>query len=351
MAIQQAPLWRGSLRLGRCEVVTSRPLLYKMALEWEQSADPRDLRPFKAHLDELLFHADTRFHEYEQFREDGEYAERLLKWVNQVDRVGERQALFELARRVCFVDHKQTQSLYREAFRGPVAKTVSASFGNDDWVAPDFYDRVRAGLRDYALFSITESFIQSDFYAANSMAGAPRVQALGEDLDLAATVAGRRLRNRIGAIVFEDFVGSGNQAVRVLQMVLQKTDVPVLFVPLVVHPDGLGRLRDLATEQPLLTVAPVMVIQEEDCVRPTHRRGEPGTFPAIRSTVRETESRVMVPRYKGEQLPSNPFGFGGSGAVFVSYRNSPNNVLALVHHRAPDWEPLFRRVDHWYGRD
>ena len=331
--------------------MNARNQLYEMILEWENSPGPGELPSFHAQLDELLFHADTRFHEYEQFGEDGEYPQRLLGWMQQLANDGERRALFEVARRICFLDRKQTQALYREALRGPIARWLSSGFDISDWVAHDFYDKVIASLRSYAIFSITESFSALDFYSANSLDGGPRVYPLGENLDLAVTVAETRLRDKAGLVILEDFVGSGNQAMRVLDAVLPSAQIPALFVPLVVHPGGLEKLDRLASDHPSLTIDPVFVIEREGCVCSVSQTGEPESFAAIRAVVSATEARVMEVAGGAIPIPRNPFGFGGCGALLVSYRNSPNNTLALIHHQAPTWSALFRRVDHFYGSD
>jgi hypothetical protein len=44
--------------------------------------------------------------------------------------------------------------------------------------------------------------------------------------------------------------------------------------------------------------------------------------------------------------PTHAFGFERCGSLVVTFHNTPNNTLPLIHHKSDRWEPLFRRIHH-----
>jgi hypothetical protein len=151
----------------------------------------------------------------------------------------------------------------------------------------------------------------------------------------------------LGLIIFEDFVGTGKQAGRVLTEIkhLVAPHWKVLFIPLLVLKKGLKTLTKALEESGIL-VDPVWVVPSSSCLfeKPLHR--EPPDFKRIRALAKQTRRRVLEQYGSLDDPPSNPFGYKGSGALLVTCHNTPNNSLPLIHHRAPEWSPLFRRLHH-----
>jgi hypothetical protein len=211
--------------------------------------------------------------------------------------------------------------------------------------SPDYDAKLIATFRRYSLLSITESFYFSDFRSVNNLVGLPKPIILGERIKTIKALLPVSA-NVKGLIILEDIVGTGDQASRVLAAVkaLAPSDWRILFVPLVMLEDASSKL--LFPDWPNLTVRPVLQVPTRDCLK--HKPSEPenADFKQIRSLVSHTAQRVLEPFEPNDDAPIDPFGYKGCGALVVAYRNTPNNTLPLIHHLAPDWKPLFRRIHH-----
>ena len=324
--------------------------LYNQAREWEEGGrlDIRDHFPFQGLLDELLFHSELRFSDYIQFASEGEFGVRLKKWLCNVPEGRQRKVLLSLLRYLTFVDRLQMVSLYRDAFRRIVVPFVRKDMlSADDLLSGDYGKRVLSVLRQYRLFSITESFQNPGFINANDLAGLSKSDILGEDVRRVPMMLPKKESSIIGVIVFEDFVGSGKQARNVLVAVKQY--VPshwrILFVPLIILERGLKLLRE-ESELKSVAVEPALIVSEGQCIKGEFATGEPEEYSSFRALVKSTADRVLQRLDDTDDPPSDAFGYKGSGALIVTSHNTPNNTLPLIHHRAPHWVPLFRRVHH-----
>lgn len=325
-------------------------MLYKLASKWEEEArlDPDSSYPFRGVLDEILFHADLRFIDYVQYRQEGEFPVRLQEWLGNVSEDRHKKVLFQVLRRLCFIDAGQLRSLYRDAYRRSILPTISEELLSPlDMLSPQYEANMRKLVARYRLLSITESFGFSEFLHVNDLSGLSHPIVLGEEPKGVKERLSRSGSDPAGLIVFEDFVGSGDQATRVLSEVAAHTSssVKILFVPLMILESG---LRRLLSEVGLtrVHVRPGLVVSESNCLLEPHVVGEPLDFSAIRALVRETATRVLEPLPPLDDPPTDPFGYRGSGALLVTAHNTPNNTIPLIHHRAPSWAPLFRRVHH-----
>jgi hypothetical protein len=66
----------------------------------------------------------------------------------------------------------------------------------------------------------------------------------------------------------------------------------------------------------------------------------------VRGIVKNTAQRVLKAEDEFDDPPTDPFGYEDSGELIVTCHNAPNNTLPLIHHKAPLWKPLFRRLHH-----
>jgi hypothetical protein len=319
-----------------------------MAKEWIDAARlaPHDQYPYFSVLDEILFHADLRFRDYVQYRDEGPFPTRLKKWLDNVSADRDKQSLFRLLPWILFIDRLQMVSLYRDAYRRIVVPWISRNNLNAaDMLAFDYEHNVRSLLRRYRLFSITQSFDNPDFLHVNDLAGLPKPEVLGERTKRVPAKLPSANEDIEGVIIFEDFVGSGRQACRVLVEV-KRNAAPrwrVLFVPLIILEQGLITLRK---EQELASFAiePVLVMAKKYCLQKNMVGGEPNEFKFVRPIVESTSRRVLERYDDLDDPPTSPYGYAGSGALMVTCHNVPNNTLSLIHHRSPDWFALFRRV-------
>lgn len=328
--------------------MSARDALYQLVGKWEKQArtDQRDQYPYQTVLDELLFHSELRFKDYIQFRAEGEFPARLQSWLENFSDDTSRKALFKLLRWLVFIDRGQMLSLYRDAYRRIIIRWLfRGPLSADELLDPNYEANIISRLRQYQMFAITESFSFPDFTHINDLRGLPKPMILGEDK---AQVEAKKLSaSARGAIVLEDFVGTGKQASGVIAQVqkLAAKEWELLFVPMVALEQGVKKLEEELN--PLgITIAPVMVIPRATCVPRAGTINEPREFRYIRSLVERTSGRVLERYGPDDDPPNDPFGYRDCGALVVTCHNAPNNSLPLIHHRAPQWNPLFRRIHH-----
>ena len=142
------------------------------------------------------------------------------------------------------------------------------------------------------------------------------------------------LRSGLGTddtVVFlDDFVGTGNQAVRAWERMFQELTTQIGNVYLVTvgaFRVGSERIRN-ETRMQLLTHRPLGY-------RDNLFHGDCNHF--------STEEKDRVLHYCKVAAPAHPRGFGDCGLVIVLYHQCPNNSLALLHASSQTWDPLFPR--------
>lgn len=327
----------------------ARRHLYELVAAWEEEgrSSTGDLFQYRAVLEEVLFQARLRFGDYSQFQNtQGEFPVRLKEWLTNTVSAKEKKALLKLLTHVLFIDRGQTLSLCRDAYRRVIVPWLRYGNKPDDLLAPNYQAGLLTELRSYPLFSITESFYFSDFRNVNNLIGLRKPTIFGDNpihVDALLPTTAKKIK---GLIVLEDIVGSGSQAFRILAEVsrLVPTHWRILFVPLIMLEEASRKLEPLESQS--IHVRPVLQISEDDCLKSDPRTGEPTDFKLLRSLINKTATRVLEPLDIDDDPPLNPFGYNGCGALIVAYRNTPNNTLPLIHHQAPDWKPLFRRIHH-----
>jgi hypothetical protein len=322
--------------------------LYNMAAKWEEEArkDSRDSYPYTSLLDELFFHAELRFKDYRQYQEEGAFSKRLSEWICNIPEESRRKTLVKLLRYLLFIDRMQMESIYRDAYRRIIGPWLSAEWTNPSlFLAPDLEIKLLRTLKQFTLLSITESMCFSDFLNANDLSGLRKPAILGEGQpDFSRIIANSKAK---GAIVLEDFVGTGKQASATLAHIATTlpTTWKLLFVPLIILECGLNAMR-ADTRLTRITISPVITVSANECIHDDWVKGEQADFCELRTVIQETAERVLERLNDMDDPPDNAFGYKGSGAFVVTCHNAPNNTLPLIHHRAPTWSPLFRRIHH-----
>lgn len=320
--------------------------LYKLVFKWEKEArsDRREAYPYVSTLDEVLFHGRIRFGDYEQFKEEGAFPLRLKAWLENLNNERQRKTLFKLLPHLLFIDQNQLKAFYRDAYRRIIVPWIC---GNDltvnELLAADYEAQVQHRVREYRFLSITESFSFPIFNSVNNLVGFEKPIVIGEDI----RVLDIHLNNQIcqkGAIVFEDFVGTGKQARAVLKELRRQMQpqAKLIFIPLIALDIGVKRLRSLKD----IEISPVLMLPSTSCLKNTALQSDPPVFKEIRSLIRTTAQRVLTSYGTHDDPPTNAFGYKNSGALLITAHNVPNNSLPIIHHRAPSWTPLFRRLHH-----
>jgi hypothetical protein len=341
---------------------TAEVRLNMLVREWETGGrvgghDGGDLhgdgQAYSRQLEELLFHAKARFSGYEPFvDEEDDFPARAENWLKQVPNRRQQQALFLLLNRLIFIDRLQSRSLCRDAYRRLIVPWISSgAIGAHEMLSADYESKVKHALQRYRLYGLTESAGMTHFYSCNSLSGIPKARTLAEDLAMARQEIEQLPPDIDGLILVEDFVGTGRQAHRILAVVCETAPAHwrLLFVPLAIMHTGLKLISESPDLQ-RLKVEPVMCVGENACITPEAATQESSDEAIMRSVVTATAKRALEPLDQDDDPPKDAWGYESSGALFVTWHNVPNNTLPLVHHRAPDWNPLFRRLHHRKGK-
>lgn len=278
---------------------------------------------------------------------------RLWNWLNN-DGLSplEQRLMFELAGRLAYFSFEDFVQLYRSAYVGPVARWIIDQLGLK-LTAPHFTENVETESKNHTWYcGITDSMVISEFYHANGLVGIdqrPAFRSMQEFSEPRKLVAYMRARNLKRLVLLEDFVGTGNQSIKTVEWAAQNLNCPVLFVPLIVCPDGLGALQIMAQKSNgTIRVEPVLCLDESVFVVRNPACSD-ALFDGIADLAKAVQSKVADP---ANDTSYGPFGYHNasdnfSGATVVLFSNTPDNTLPLIHHHEHSlakWQALFPRV-------
>ncbi len=241
-------------------------------------------------------------------------------------------------------------ALYRDAFRRIIEPWLTDSAtGIADLLAPNSPERVRAHLARFQIGSISESFDVGLLLKASDLHGIPRPLIFGPDPQRAVATYETLSPDIAGCLICEDIVGTGKQAGKILRAIEERAPDHwrFLFVPLIAFESGLDNLR---SNYGLRTIVrPEITLPRTQCLTKDAQAAEPEVFQirAWNHLTRATAARVMERADQFDDPPGNPFAsIEDTGGIIVTCHNAPNNTLPLIHHKAPAWDPLFRRLHH-----
>jgi hypothetical protein len=319
-------------------------------MAWEENArlESRDHHSYQSLVQELLFQSDLRYGDYLPHTSDGEFPVRLKKWLSNLSDDRQQQAALRLLRLLVFIDRRQVAAISRDILRRHlVPLLLGPNVTPAQLLDPGFDDEIQQSLSSYCLLSITDSFNWETFIHGNSLSGLPKPRILGERTSAIQHILPEAAAPIRGLLVFEDFVGTGKQAGRILQTVA--TAAPngweLFFLPFVILESG----QQYLVATPALsrwTVLPGLIINTGDCLLPGPRPSDSEDHAVLRTLIRTTAKRVLEPLDRKDDAPTDALGYRSSGSMAVLHHNTPNNTLPMIHHKAPDWQPLFRRVHH-----
>ncbi len=352
-------------------------VLRQLVIDWDLHNALEDLdatSKFGCILSRLQWFGANEWAEYlpaQHPEHHGQFMTRLAEWIGNVDADEDRQLLLEYALHMAYFSHADICSLYRTAFSGPITRWVieQEKLSLDD---ADFQVRLDEELRHRTWYCpVTDSMDINEFYHANHVVGVSHrpgfalLKMLDEPTSDEASDTATRLMMNLTAyinnpnphassppfkrlVLLEDFVGSGTQAAGALRWAAKNLDLPVLFVPLVVCAPGKSEITKIAIEYAeKVRINPLLTLAERDLLGPM-RNGIVGMPNAARLEIlaQNTFERVAGAPHTDENIaPYTAFGFRQTGSSFVSYSNTPNNTLPLIHHKPTTggWQPLFPR--------
>lgn len=325
-----------------------RVALHLLGRTLDEGNVKREMRPASDLIDDLLFRADHQFVDYQPFSSEGAFPSRLYKWLLNCTSKRDRDTMLRLASRILYMDSRAMRSLYAESYRTVVVPWLfDEQLTIADEIREDYWDRALDRLAGATLFSVTESFHWDSFRAVNSIAGIPEPEVLGKTVSHVRRTLGSRRFGAEDVIVLEDIVGSGDQAIRALQELIARcaNETRLLFIGLIGIEGCEARIKEKIGQR--VRCALISSVPVSACIRAARTtETDSDEVAAIRAVVKATERRVLTRHGAHDDPPTNAFGWRGGGATLVTYRNTPNNTLPLVHHRAPNWDPLFRRIHH-----
>lgn len=286
------------------------------------------------------------------------FLDRLASWIGNVESADDQKLLLEYAQRICFFSHQDFISLYRSAYGGPITRWVITQAGlqfND----PHFSRKLERELKRHTWYCpITDSMDINEFYHANHISGVehrpsfstlamldPINQAPDQTLlnNLLAFIkkpdrGPRRERPLKRLVLLEDFVGSGTQMKSAIKWAAQKLDLQILVVPLIICGPGMTVLNEMMADHPTcLSASPVVKIGPDNLLG---ANGEAENIWEYRHEMEDLATRLVASHGVKE-----PFGYKETGCSVVTYSNTPNNSLSLIHKkvRKNKWLPLFPR--------
>ena len=351
--------------------------LLKLVEKWDREEPSDDVDAagrFGSIHEKLAWFGKTEWANYlpaQHPEHSARYMDRLAEWVGNVGADEDRKLLLEYALHVAFFSHDDLCALYRTAFSGTITRWVieQEKLSLDD---ANFQVRLAEELHQRTWYCpVTDSMDINEFYHANHIVGVSHRPgfALLKMLDEPEKGEGSVVKSRLlknleryisnpkphasspplkRLVLLEDFVGTGTQAAGALKWAAKNLDLPILFVPLVVCAPGAVELAKIAKSQAgKVRISPLLRLSERDLLGRNRNdaRGIPNAE-RIEALAHATFGQVAGgPHDDANIAPHTTFGFKETGASFVSYSNTPNNTLPLIHHRPATggWRPLFPR--------
>ena len=281
------------------------------------------------------------------------FQDRMVAWMQNAGLSDEdRVAFFQLVLRFAYFSFDDFISLYRTAYSNPISRWVweqaGLNMGHSDFSAQLENERSRKTW--YA--SVTDSLIISEFYHANSITGIKcrpnflTLRELGNPAQIKSYITSHEFKR---IVLLEDFVGTGLQCLEIIEWALANSDVPILFCPMLICPDGFKRVSDLAAKSAgRLKIDPVVKLGDSVFLS-TFDKSD-----TVMNYVSDMATRIhphVVGTYTAGTPPYTPHGFrlagdSHTGATVVMFSNTPDNTIPLVHFNSEqsDWVPVFPRV-------
>lgn len=349
--------------------------LRKLVIKWdlEMTGDASAKSEYGFILDQLDYHAKKEWRVYlpaENPVFNPSYIERLAAWIGNVTVEADQKLLLKYAARISFFSHDDFVALYRTALEREisrwVASQVAARLEPQGWQS--FHELIEREIHLHTWFCpITDSMDINEFHKVNHLQGVgvrpgfaaqemiannklnPNPQLAGDWVRYMANPSAdqsdptRRRPPLKRLVLLEDIVGSASQCLDAIRWAVARLGKPVLFVPLILCPNGVQALRDEeALSGGRLAVRPVIELRRNDLLGP-ERKGEPG-WP-IAADVEDLARRTVVDL---GIHPLHAFGYRETGCSLTTFSNTPDNTLPIVHHKPKPssgaWEPLFPRI-------
>jgi len=311
---------------------------------WARADDaPIDYQRLKSRL---AFLAERLYHDYEPTLARGpQFVDRLTSWLDGAAEEDDQRLMFELAGEIYFVGSMEMEQLYQDVLHGPIAWWLMEKAAVFD-LSVDLDARVEEAMGGTWFCPLTDSMQIARFHHINNIAGKnlrPDWHTLAR-LGDPARIAAYMEKEKLGRLVLlEDFVGSGSQASSAVKFIAEHLpEVPVLFAPLLIAPQGVKAVGELLDELGgSIDFRPMLVLPQACILADSPLPDESERHPRFRDLLENVDGLVRAPARTDPK--ESQYGFGTVGALSVLFTNCPNNVLPLIHHTSDHWSPLFPR--------
>lgn len=344
--------------------------LRKKVQEWDQvnpDGSPIAQAKYTSILTQIEYHAKNEWKVYLPAENPGfssNYMERLAAWIGNVSTEDEQKLFLEYALQISFFSHDDFLALYRTALYREVFPWI-ARIGNvklDGQSPSDFCNMVSDLVSHRTWYCpITDSMDINKFCKVNHLTGighhpgfATLQMQAEHPTNPNSQIADDWIRymdcpnndpvhphpSLSYLVLLEDVVGSGSQCLSSVRWAVKNFNVPILFIPLILCPNGSSLLQnEEINSSGKLSVRPIIELSRSDLLGPERQN-----VPAWRIS---SNLEDLATRYKSRlSVGMNEFGYESTGCSVATFSNAPDNTLPIVHYSCPKktWNPLFPRV-------
>ena len=293
----------------------------------------------------IQYLARTLFEDYEpsQFVP---FDERLDRWLHNVTDDHDQQTLFHLLAYLFFLGRSEFESLCRAAYNGPVHRWL-VELLKIDIADPTAANRLDTAVGETWFCPITDSLRINSFLKVNKLTGKSHrpdwrsLTAFGDPRKILQYTAANRIRR---VVLLEDFVGTGTQMRSAVEFAAAlSNNLAILTLPLVSCPDADDVGHRLEATHPNVSYTSVITIGPELLIKADAQPGEPAVFSRVRDLISRVKTRLNNPARDPESQRYH--GYKGTGAVFATHSNCPDNSLPIISDKTANWDPLFPRIE------
>lgn len=318
-------------------------------------------------LNQVDYHAANEWRvylpaEHPDFNSD--YMVRLAVWIGNLASETDQKLLLEYALHISFFSHDDFVALYRTALNREVTRWVATQTVtrlDQHGGVQAFQNVVHNEIHQHTWFCpVTDSMDINEFYKVNHLKGIGHrpgfstLQMLAEagipDPVLAQNVINYMANPSLDPghpssplerlVLLEDVVGSASQCLDAVRWALEFLGKPVLFIPLILCPNGSEILREEEKRWGgQLSVQPVIELSRGDLLGPEQNGLNDWPIASRLEQLAESCNNRA-------SLNMDTFGYRNTGCSLATFSNAPDITLPIVHNKPQheDWEPLFPRV-------
>jgi len=286
----------------------------------------------------------------------------LKNWLKNTDSIDEKILLINSLSYFTFFNTDQCKSLYTEALYGPIFKWL-IEIKNYDILDKELNDKINESIQHTYISAATDSADitamshTNDLRLDNMITWRSYIKNIKtepeETKEKIKKIKIELCKNDLSnygykqIVVLEDYVGTGDQIKDVIDFFGSFTEWKILFVPLVICPQGDNAIIKILNDNKYnhisyepLSILPWELILSDD--RPSNSNELKQILVDLKEYAKNNYNKVM-----GTEIDSPQYlGYKNTGSLFAQYTNCPDTTLPLFHHKENlNWHPLFPRSE------